>query len=83
MLFSLLIQDHHRKMVIPDDFDMSCSERLAEVGEILAAGLELQNVQAFFARFLKDESGATAIECGLIAAGILPSSLWSTALGAT
>jgi pilus assembly protein Flp/PilA len=31
---------------------------------------EAQNMNAVFARFLRDESGATAIEYGLIAAGI-------------
>jgi pilus assembly protein Flp/PilA len=35
-----------------------------------AACLELQQMKNLIARFLKDEAGATAIEYGLIAAGI-------------
>ena len=44
--------------------------RWIAMSKVRAAIIEESSMNKFIARFLKDESGATAIEYGLIAAGI-------------
>jgi hypothetical protein len=59
VLFFSLLQSHHWEMTIPIEVDSDSSERLAEIGKILAAGL--MRLQARMSSGLSGQNGESSL----------------------
>ncbi|XIA63335.1 hypothetical protein ACFIOY_29770 [Bradyrhizobium sp. TZ2] len=59
VLFFSLLRSHHWEMMIPIEGDSDCSERFAELGEILAAGL--MRLQARMSSGISGQNGESSL----------------------